>query len=908
MHLPRSRSAVVLAGHASNLWVQFGAICLSLAICVAAILSPVSPVSALVADRIEFVNAVPGMTLGLRVDDVVVDDRLTYGERVTLDANPASLGRWDAVDTATNTPLSADDAFLPESGSWTLVAHQNTNGDAIVTYLPNEIDPVGEGNSRVALYHMAAGNDHFAVSVDGEYVTPDGGLASGESVTTIVAPGSHEMIVINIEKDLALSAPSLLDLPSQTVTNAFITMNDGDIDVVATTAPVDPSGPGALGYCHGQPVTVSLDLGGSPTNGPDVISGTIGDDIIPAGDGDDIICGRGGNDRIFGQGGDDYIDAGAGRDTVRGGPGDDELWGGYGRDDLNGGRGNDVIRAGAGDDLAVRGGAGDDFVDGGIGDDALVSGNGGYDVVMGGAGNDALVSGGARPDQIFGGPGDDVIKGLGGADKIFGGTGDDELVGGKQPDFLDGGAGVDSCNGGTEIDRARCEKRAANVESRVPEAIDSASIREVACTGSSAVPGTRCYFATVPEDFSDPTNGRTVDLYTVYVNNGDPQNRGPVLRLSGDAGSYDESLSVQGFAGGKSDVLAIDMRGTGRSVPSLDCWEVSDLFYDIKALTYRSGQRATHQAEARCVTRLQNQGINVDAFTTTARVHDIELVRQLLSINTINVRADNYGTRLAAALLREDPEPYRAVMFTNVLPAEVSQLEMSERTVDAALNRLFDACRKEVACRTTHGDLAERLATVVAGLDISPQATTVTDLDGREFDVLVDGDKYVYRYLAAMLSSDTTIAQIPNAIEAAWGGDVVGLVEQIEALPPASSLEFAEGANLAVTCSDEAWFGATDERCAGWFGGLDGTGIVTDSSAAPWGQSTAILAGALDPTTPPEWATATAAMLPQVALGEFARSGRQISGQCPEGIFLALFTAYPELPDVSCAVGIVDRP
>src|SRR5690606_5901957 len=79
--------------------------------------------------------------------------------------------------------------------------------------------------------------------------------------------------------------------------------------------------------CIGQTVTVDLNLGEVPTEGPDVIEGTPGDDTINGLGGADVICGRDGNDTISG---------GLGKDAIMGGPGNDVLGGGDGADVLRG--------------------------------------------------------------------------------------------------------------------------------------------------------------------------------------------------------------------------------------------------------------------------------------------------------------------------------------------------------------------------------------------------------------------------------------------------------------------------------------------------------------------------------------------------------------------------------------------
>ena len=90
-----------------------------------------------------------------------------------------------------------------------------------------------------------------------------------------------------------------------------------DTDTVTITV----NGPPPPPECRGLEVTVSLALGQSPTNGPDVIRGT---------DGDDVIHGLGGVDVICGGTGDDIMSGGQGRDRIFGSFGDDELRGNAG--------------------------------------------------------------------------------------------------------------------------------------------------------------------------------------------------------------------------------------------------------------------------------------------------------------------------------------------------------------------------------------------------------------------------------------------------------------------------------------------------------------------------------------------------------------------------------------------------
>ena len=267
-------------------------------------------------------------------------------------------------------------------------------------------------------------------------------------------------------------------------------------------------------YCAGFPVTVDLNFGEAPTQGDDVILGTIGPDTIYGLGGDDLICAGNGNDVVFGGNGDDVIYAGALDDVVHGGNGADTIWAGTGDDRVfggtdqsadniygqngadelydqggygytYGGSGNDTIYSGTGGGYisggnnadilvgsnfvdviygqdgadTITGWGADDFlyggnsrddIDGGSGDDTI-SGGAFVDTLVGGAGND-IIDGGTANDSIFGGAGNDILGGGEGNDSLYGGAGDDTLNGGPDNDMLNGQADTDVCNGGTGVD------------------------------------------------------------------------------------------------------------------------------------------------------------------------------------------------------------------------------------------------------------------------------------------------------------------------------------------------------------------------------------------------------------------------------------------------------------------------
>ena len=282
--------------------------------------------------------------------------------------------------------------------------------------------------------------------------------------TSAAAPNAAAVAALQLQCDPLLTPSGILAQQ----TNSAIDMESTGFDylsgngLINASAAVGAACSTSIVECNGLPVTVDMALGQSPTNGDDVIQGTLGDDVIVALGGDDTICGLAGDDIINSGPGADFVDAGAGDDQVFGldgddviygddgndvivsGNGDDFLDGENGDDLLNGGPGNDTIDGGNGDD-DIFGQAGNDMLDGGN-DDDLVIGVGGVDTIEGGNGDDVL-NGGEGDDTINGGAGNDTLFGLTGNDLLYGGFGDDQVFGQIGADTISGGGGNDELFG-----------------------------------------------------------------------------------------------------------------------------------------------------------------------------------------------------------------------------------------------------------------------------------------------------------------------------------------------------------------------------------------------------------------------------------------------------------------------------
>ena len=92
-------------------------------------------------------------------------------------------------------------------------------------------------------------------------------------------------------------------------------------------------------------------MANQPTNGNDVLVGTLRSDTIIAGGGNDVVLALSGADTVAGNGGNDTLTGGTGNDLLKGGDGADILLGGLGDDEIFGGAGADIINGGFGNDI-----------------------------------------------------------------------------------------------------------------------------------------------------------------------------------------------------------------------------------------------------------------------------------------------------------------------------------------------------------------------------------------------------------------------------------------------------------------------------------------------------------------------------------------------------------------------------
>ncbi len=150
----------------------------------------------------------------------------------------------------------------------------------------------------------------------------------------------------------------------------------------------------------------------------------------------------------------------------------------------------------------------------------------------------------------------------------------------------------------------------------------------------------------------------------------------PVVHLAGGPGS--SSLAVADYVLGRGldavlarrDLIFFDQRGTGSSIPRLDCPEreaITSLLLS-GSLSDEESQAAVQEAFRRCRERLTAQGVDLSAYNSAASAADLNDLRLALGYETLNLYAVSYGTRLALTLMRDHPAAVRSAVLDSAYP------------------------------------------------------------------------------------------------------------------------------------------------------------------------------------------------------------------------------------------------
>ena len=203
---------------------------------------------------------------------------------------------------------------------------------------------------------------------------------------------------------------------------------------------------------------------------------------------------------------------------------------------------------------------------------------------------------------------------------------------------------------------------------------------------------TRCGYLVVPEDRHHP-QGKVIKLPFIYVESNNPaKHQDPVLYTGGGPGvsSLHPVTSIARRALLRDrDYIAFEQRGTHFAQPSLDC-EGSGLDVQNAYLNHRSTDDAVLAAVHRCHDKLVHQGINLSAYNIDESAADVEDLRRLLHIDSLNLLGISYSGGLMMAVLQKYPQHIRSLVLDSPLPEFVNIDEQELTNFNEALTTVLN--------------------------------------------------------------------------------------------------------------------------------------------------------------------------------------------------------------------------
>ena len=417
-----------------------------------------------------------------------------------------------------------------------------------------------------------------------------------------------------------------------------------------------------------------------------------------------------------------------------------------------------------------------------------------------------------------------------------------------------------------------------------------------------------CSSLDVPENHAEP-NGRKIRLALAWLPATKQAEPDPIFMLAGGPGqgareSFPQIAQAFDEARKTRHIILLDQRGTGDSNP-LKCEDSKGNSAVVDDEDYSTASAV--EFAARCAKQFADKN-DVRQFSTADAIIDLDLVRQAIGAQKINLMGISYGTRVAQQYAKKFPQNTRTVTIDGIAPLDVVLGQEHAKNLENSLDLQFAQCRKDKACLDKLGNPRDQLNQLMATLAKGPIPVHYRDATTGEWK---DGQFSAghVAMLTRMLAYVPQIASLlPLQFSEANKGHPESLMALSEMINRDVSGQIMHGMQLSVMCGEDVPDLVIDPADKDR---LLGTGLVElmQAQCAVWPHKTRpadfrtplksdlpvlILSGEFDPVTPPNYGDRVAKYLPNskhiVAKGQ----GHNV---LPVGCMPKLFAKFLESAD-----------
>jgi len=203
---------------------------------------------------------------------------------------------------------------------------------------------------------------------------------------------------------------------------------------------------------------------------------------------------------------------------------------------------------------------------------------------------------------------------------------------------------------------------------------------------------TTCGYLVVPENRHNP-QGRVIKLPFIYVESNNPAKKPDPVLYTGGAQVSVRCIRSLPFPAGPCCVTGTTSHSSSVE-HTLQCptWNAKAQASGSAAyLGHRSTEDAVQESVRQCREKLVRQGIDLSAYNTDESAADIEDLRRLLKIDSLNLMGISYSGGLMMAVLQKYPQHIRSLILDSPLPEFVNIDEQELANFNEALTAVLDS-------------------------------------------------------------------------------------------------------------------------------------------------------------------------------------------------------------------------
>lgn len=339
----------------------------------------------------------------------------------------------------------------------------------------------------------------------------------------------------------------------------------------------------------------------------------------------------------------------------------------------------------------------------------------------------------------------------------------------------------------------------------------------------------------VPLYYDDPSKGSITLSFIRFPSTSD--NPGdPLVYLAGGPGGVGTN-----FAAGHrhdlfmalrevGDVIAFNQRGTGPTSTLSNCKFPKKMEGEL-LITFDTFVGYYKEMAAYCNEAWAAEGAELGAYNTWESAGDLETLRKVLGAEKLNLWGISYGTHLAMAALKRDPDSYRRVVL--VSPEGLNQTVKMPEYSNRYFGRMQAMIDADPDMKAKYGTFLPALKRVLAKLRENPVTVTFSPSEGADPVTMTFDEFPVQALISFGFTSDPgrlgPLLQLTAAMDQGAYEPIAGIIYQNFIVPALAGKSSMRGMSTAM----DAASGISPDRMAE-FNAQVSTSIIGQAQGFPY--------------------------------------------------------------------------